>query len=424
MDRFSLFLSGFCLLGQSVLHIVFVSRLTGKRRSARDILLYLLLLCMTERLSIALAIPQELSIAAEVSLLCGVSRFAMGARWSTSWTAALLAVYVSQLSFGIINSAEAAIFPDLIGRALLYPLLFLATLAAFGICAGCYAAVLKCLSFREDGYAPDIGLLVSPCLFFFAAELYILRTAYSALPPAPSPEEAVRHGALLSLQILGLIALLCTSCAYQRVRRSFQTQGALQSLSQAVQAQKTYLAEAQMREKQTRSFRHDIKDHLTVLDGLLRSGELDEGRAYLQKLEAASAALSFQYQTGDPVVDIILREKLGLAQADGIETEVSLLLPKPCGIDGFDLCVIFANALDNAIHACRAVEGTRSIRIVGERQGDFYLLTFDNTCLDGPLPPMGTGLSNIRSAAEKYRGAMLTEKADGRFSLHVLLNIS
>ncbi len=424
MDRFSLFLGGFCLLAQGVLHIVFVSRLTGKRRRARDILLYLILLCMAERLSIALAVPQTLALAAEICLLCGVSRFAMGARWSTSWAAALLAVYISQLSFGVVNSAEAVLFPNMIGSALLYPLLFLATLAAFGICACCYAAVLKCLSFREDGYAPDIGLLISPCLFFFAAELYILRTAYGVLPPALSPEEAVKHGALLSLQVLGLIALLCTSCAYQRVRRSLQTQAALLSLSQAVQAQKAYIAEAQTRYEQTRSFRHDIKDHLTVLDGLLRGGDLDEGRAYLQKLEAASAALSFQYQTGDPVVDILLREKLGLAQAGGIETEVSLILPRPCGIDGFDLCVIFANALDNAIHACRAVEGPKSIRICGERQGDFYLLTFDNTCPDGPLPPMGTGLSNIRSVAEKYRGAMLTEKEGGRFSLNVLLNIS
>ena len=35
----------------------------------------------------------------------------------------------------------------------------------------------------------------------------------------------------------------------------------------------------------------------------------------------------------------------------------------PCGIDEVDLCVIFANALDNAIAACRSAAGERSIRI-------------------------------------------------------------
>ena len=128
------------------------------------------------------------------------------------------------------------------------------------------------------------------------------------------------------------------------------------------------------------------------------------------------------YQTGNPVVDILLGEKLGLAKE--IAAEVSLILPKPCGIDDFDLCVLFANALDNAITACRADDGARAIRVAGKRQGDFYMLTFENTCAGEPLPPAGTGLSNIQAVAEKYHGAVLTEKNGQRFSLNVLLNIS
>lgn len=37
---------------------------------------------------------------------------------------------------------------------------------------------------------------------------------------------------------------------------------------------------------------------------------------------------------------------------------------------------------------------------------------------------MGTGLSNIRAAAEKYGGAIRFEQADRRFRLDVLLNVS
>ena len=99
-------------------------------------------------------------------------------------------------------------------------------------------------------------------------------------------------------------------------------------------------------------------------------------------------------------------------------------LPKPCKVDSLDLCVIFANALDNAIQACRTADGPQSIRITGTRQGDFYMLSFENTCASCPLPPAGTGLSKIRSVAEKYHGAMLAEKNGCRFSLNVLLNIS
>ena len=237
-----------------------------------------------------------------------------------------------------------------------------------------------------------------------------------------SPEEVGKHSTLLLLQVMGLAALLCTLYAYRRLRQGFQAQTSLQSLTQAVQAQKVYVAEAQLRCEQTKAFRHDIKNHLSVLDGLLGSGKTDEGRAYLKKLEAAAEALSFPYQTGSPVADILLGEKLGLAK--DIAAEVSLLLPKPCGIDDFDLCVIFANALDNAITACRSGGRDRTIRISGKRQGDFYMLLFENTCSEQPLPPAGTGLSNIKAVAEKYHGAVLTEKTGRKFSLSVLLNVS
>ncbi len=422
MDYFSLYLDGLCLGIQSVTHIFFTCRLTGQTQKLWHFLLYFILLCGIDALSGKLALDEILPISAGVLALYGMSRFALGNQRPASWAAAILAFYISQLSFGIINSVEAMLFPRLTGSSLLY-LLLLAALAAFAvICAACYTAVLKLFSFASDSQMPHLGLLLLPGLFFFAAELYILHTSYHFAASSLLPTDAGKHSALLFLQIMGLAALFCTLYVYRHLCRSFQAQAALRSLSQAAQAQKAYIAEAQARYEQTKAFRHDIKNHLSVLDGLLQSGKLDESKAYLKKLATASDALSFPYQTGNPVVDILLGEKLGLAKE--ITTEVSLVLPRSWGIDDLDLCVIFANALDNAICACRSVDGARIIRITGRRQGDFYLLSFENTCPAGPLPAAGTGLSNIKSAAEKYRGAVLTEKEGQRFSLNVLLNIS
>ena len=420
MDYFALFLDGTCLLGQGVMHFLFVVRLTGKKQKPLHFAVYILLLIVLQLVAVRLSLSGTLSIAAGVLELYAVSRFGMGNQRSVSWLAAVLAFYVSQLSFGIINSVEAALFPRFIGSPLLYPLLLAAQVLFFGLCIGCYYAVLKLLARTEE--APYIGLLLFPGLFFFASELYILETAYSFFAPVVSLAEVGRHSTLLLLQVMGLAALLCTLYAYRHLCQGFQAQAELQSLTQAAQAQKVYIAEAQARYERTKSFRHDIKNHLSVLDGLLRSGKLAESREYLKKLETVSEALSFPYQTGNPVVDILLGEKLGLAKE--IAAEVSLVLPKPWGIDDFDLCVLFANALDNAITACRGSAGAKALRISGKQQGDFYMLTFENTCSDGPQPPAGTGLSNIKAVAEKYHGALLTEKSDGKFYLCVLLNAS
>ncbi len=422
MGWFTLFLDGLCLAGQGVMHMRFVGRLTGRRPKPRHAAVYLLLLGMLQLVSVRLALGGILPVGMGVLALYAVGRFGMGIRPPVSWLAAVLAFYVSQISFGVVNSVEAALFPRFIGSPLLYLLLSAAQILFFGLCICCYRAVLKLLTWTEDSQTPYIGLLLFPGLFFFAAELYILQTAYSVLVPRVSPAEVGRHGTLLLLQVMGLAALLCTLYAYRHLCRGFQAQAEVRSLTQAAHAQKVYIAEARARYERTKSFRHDIQNHLSVLDGLLRSGRLEEGRAYLDKLETVSEALSFPYQTGNPVVDILLGEKLGLAKE--IAAEVSLVLPTPCGIDDFDLCVLFANALDNAIAACRSGAGAGAVRISGERQGDFYMLVFENTCPEGPPPPAGTGLSNIKAVAEKYRGAVLAEKHGGRFYLSVLLNVA
>ena len=424
MDYFSLYLDGLCLAGQAFMHMIFVGRLTGEKPKVWYFAAYISMLCGIEFLSARFDVAGVLPVSMEIIVLYSMGRFAFGNLRPVSCVAAFFAVYISQLSFGIINSLEAIIFPDVIGKTMLYLLVALATLTAFIICACCYAATIKLMPLVENSQMPYIGVLLFPGLFFFAAELYILRTSYNVLPAAVLPERMGTHGALLLLQILGLAALLCTLYAYKQICHGFQVQADLQSLTQAAQAQKVYITEAQTRYERTKAFRHDIKNHLSILDGLLSNGKLDESRAYLKKLETASSALSFQHQTGNPVVDILLEEKLGLAKTNGITAEVSLLLPNPCGIDDFDLCVIFANALDNAINACQSIENTTSIHIRGERQGDFYMLVFENTCSDKPLPPAGIGLSNIKAIAEKYHGAMLIEKTGQQFSLNVLLNIS
>lgn len=424
MDCFNVCLNGLCLGGQGILHLLFVSRLTGKGLEKTHFAAYLPGLCLIEWITARSGLPALPAIGAEVVLLYGISRFLLKNRRSVSWVAAVTATYISQLSFGMVNSAEAILFPPLYGNPLLYPLVVLATLTALGICTGCYAAVQKLRPLTEDQQAPYVGLLLLPGLFLFAAEFYILQTAYHSLPASTSPEAAGNHAALLLLQILGLAALLYTLYAYRCICRGFQAQTALTALVQASQAQKVYIAEAKTRYAQTKAFRHDIKNHMFVLNGLLKDGKPEACRAYLQKLDAIVSGLSFPYRTGNPVVDILLGEKLRQAEAGGIKAEVSLLLPETQGIDELDLCVIFANALDNAISACGAAKGTKFIRISGKRQGDFYMISFENTCPPGAMPPEGTGLSNIRAAAEKYHGTMLTEKTGQRFSLHVLLNIS
>lgn len=373
-----------------------------------------------------LSLPFWAGAGLQLTLLYGANRVLLRAERAGAALAAALAMYIFHLAFGLAGSLETLFFPCLAGGPALCGLLLAASAAALALGAGCCRLAVRAL-----GPAPGpraLPLLLTPLLFFYLAQTYVMQTAYTEAVYSEDTAflwaQAGRHTGLLLLQALGLGALFCTLAAWRGVCRVFESEAALRAERQAAAAQKEYLAEARARYERTRALRHDWQNHLVVLDGLLAGGRVKQGREYLQKLKSSVAALSPLYCTGSPATDILLCEKLGPAKAEGITAEVSLALPKGCGVDETDLAVLFANALDNALAACRAAAGERRIRITGRRQGDFLALSFENTCAEGPLAPAGIGLGNIKAVARRYHGTALAEKAGACFRLDVLLNLS
>lgn len=424
MDWFSLCLDILVITAQGVLHMGFVCRLTKRTCRPWYAAGYVLLLMGIEAAGDFYRVGEAAARVVQLLALYGMSRFLLKNKSAVSWTAAVLAVYITQLSFGMINSVEAIVIVPAVRGPWLYGLLLLMTAAAFAIWTVCGRLVLKWLTPEADGQLPYMALLLLPSLFLFSAELYIVRTAYASVPVAFSWAEAGRHLVLLCLQAMGLGALCCMLYAWRGVCRAWHAQAALASLEQAVHAQKACVAQARLRYEGTQAFRHDIRNHLSVLKGLLEAGKTEEAKRYLAKTEAVSASLSYSCHTGNPVADVLLEEKLAVARAAQIETDVTLQLPSSCGIDDFDWCVLLANALDNATAGCKAVPcGRRYLCVEGRFQGTFYFLSVENSCredLQG-APAEGTGLANIRAAAGKYGGTVRAAAAGGVFRLELLL---
>lgn len=415
-----------CLLGQGTLLLHFSARLLHRAAGTRDHLIFLAAFCAGQWAAGRVRGVPGLTLLAGLLVLYGANRLLLGGRPLPAALAAALGGCIAQCSFGVIDSVSSLLLPLIVGG----PLILLAAAggmaASLALCGACCAAAQRLVDLRAGSRAAL--LLPAPLLFCCAAEWYLMQTAYQELTwqddPAFLLAQAGRHTALLGLQLLGLAAVFCALFACRAAERGLASEAALRALRQAAGAQEQYLAEARAREARTRAFRHDLQNHLTVLDGLLAAGRAAEGRAYLAQLHAAADGLSPRVSTGSPVVDILLGEKLRIAEAEGIAAEVSLALPDPCAVEPPDLCVLFANALDNALAAARAADGERWIRITGEAQGAWYRLCFENSCAAGPLPPEGTGLANLRAVATRYHGALMTEKTGECFRLDLLLDIS
>lgn len=461
MDWFTILYCIICLTAQGFLQLTFTCCFTKKHYGATaagsfltyhgiriwHYVLYLFLLYIIDGTARVFSLSDIAAVLIQFLTLYWVTRFLYGCSSdsslsvkddhgtsrSVSCAASVLAVYITQISFGLITPIELLLFPNFLGKRLLYLLLILATVAAFALAVVCFHLILSHFSPESGFHKPYIWMLLPPVFFFFTAELYILHTTYTQVSVHITLPEIGMHLSLLILQALGLAALFCALYAYKSICHSFQIHASFAALKQEAHAQKTYVTEAQIRYRQTKAFRHDIKNHLSVLEGLLKKEELLQAKNYLQKLIMVTNELSFPCQTGNPVVDILLTEKLTIAGNDGIDSEISLSLPAECTVEDLDWCVLFGNALDNAVNACRELKNNFSseysknssfIRISGEQQGNFYMLEFENTCLPGTLPTAGIGLSNIKAVTEKYGGTMIIEKSDSLFRLNIILDIA
>ncbi len=362
-------------------------------------------------------------------LLVAMGSFICHADWKSVILYAALTVEIMELSFGIVNSLSGILYPWL---APLHPnaaavISFLLGTLSFALAVCCYRAAYRCFLHYETTEKQYLFMILIPILMIFFMSEYISSILYGniAVRNAGGSAISVNHYQILMIQLFGMASLFCILFAYKKLLQNFHLSTELSLLEQEEHSLNRYVEEARARYEKTKSFRHDIKNHITVVKELLQNGKQEEALTYIGDLADMTEALSFPCSTGNPVADILLGNKLGIAESMGIDVDCSLHLPYPCPIRDIDFCVILSNALDNAIHACRDIDdgSGKYIRLTGRIQGDFILMEVENSFHGKGLAGRGTGLSNIKMVAEKYQGAMSVKTQGSSFILSVLLVI-
>ncbi|MEY8390144.1 GHKL domain-containing protein [Lachnospiraceae bacterium 45-W7] len=212
-------------------------------------------------------------------------------------------------------------------------------------------------------------------------------------------------------------------------KRQAVQQGQMQKLREHVQEMERVYGGIQ-------GMKHDVKNHIAVLEELIAQKRFSEAREYLEPMGRAVESLDYVYKTGNPVTDVIIQEKYKRAGDLGFSFESDFQFPVQSKIDVFDMSVILNNALENALEAAETAEHGY-IRVSSCWQKKMFLIEVVNyfagtleydkesgmpktTKADGGFH--GTGLKNIQRVAEKYCGAIDVEVCNQEFHLMVLLS--
>ena len=102
-----------------------------------------------------------------------------------------------------------------------------------------------------------------------------------------------------------------------------------------------------------RRFKHDYKNQLIVLQSYLEQDKIEYAKQYIKNSNEYVNSLE-RYHTGCFVFDALLDYKNQKAGKHNTSIKCSGNF-NPLSLDDVDLCIIFGNALDNAIEACEKI---------------------------------------------------------------------
>ena len=222
--------------------------------------------------------------------------------------------------------------------------------------------------------------------------------------------------------------------------------GAMQTAwhAQELEMRQNYYEEKMEDETRIRQIYHDMKNHLLVLENVMADTEpaasftenvsTDSVHPSIRHLRQQMESYENYYRTGNPYLDVIIRDKAKTAREKQIDFTAILHFADGSFLDPLDISTIFGNALDNALEASEKLAVSRRVVSVKARRiHDMLVIAVENNALpdadaSGKTTKEdalfhGFGLSNIRAAVDKYDGQCTVKCKDGVFVLKIMIPV-
>ncbi|MCC8137160.1 MAG: GHKL domain-containing protein [Clostridiales bacterium] len=236
---------------------------------------------------------------------------------------------------------------------------------------------------------------------------------------------------LLILSMFGLFAVLFQTLDIIRNEAALEEQAAQQEHLLALQ--RTQYSQLSRHMQETRQARHDLAQHLRVINNYINTGSDAALKEYVENYQRSLPPDTSRSFCKHFAVNTIVSYYFQESEQSGIDFTAQMDLPERLPISEPDFTSILGNLLENALLACRDVESTAPfIRVLAKADENRLLLTVDNTSVQPPAVKAGRFLSSrhegcglgtesVRTIAQRHHGQADFRWKDGIFYASVSL---
>ena len=286
--------------------------------------------------------------------------------------------------------------------------------------------ILKFTKFNSSINPASLVLyLASPLLSAFILYVFMkISLAYNLNEYAP-----LIIGGTVGLALINLCAIFL----FELSNRNADARRRLALIEKQTEMEKESYQRMLKTSEELRRIRHDIKNHLLYVRGIIERNEIEKAEEYIEKMEEELGSNEKYMVTGNRTIDYIIASKF--SESTDITLVCTGVFPESKVIDELDLAVLFGNLLDNAIEAVKSQEN-KLIEIRFSMYNDYCNILISNHICESVLknnPTLSTtkgkgskhgfGLKSVRSIVEKYSGIFDAYEEGSKINIQISLPI-
>ena len=215
--------------------------------------------------------------------------------------------------------------------------------------------------------------------------------------------------------VISLILVFVTMFILNNQLKSMLYKNKYESAQQRLQIQVKHYNELYEAQNEIRSIRHDIKNKLVAISGLIEKGQIDEALIQIRKDTAIIQTIESVIDTGFPALDATINAYIKKTENLNLKFIHKIIIDPPLLINQIDLAIIISNALDNAMEAVKESIGIDKNILLGiTSEADFisvYIKNKATTKIDKHFRTTkknksnhGFGINNMKVIVTKYDG--------------------